>query len=239
MGNPEETARQAAEKIKEIYGDELVSIILYGSAAGKEYVPGKSNINLLVVLTEHGIKKLSPLFRYLKSFRKKHVAVPLLMTEQFIQTSLDTFPVEFLNMKLRYKLLQGKDVLVDLEIDKAWLRTQCERELKGKLLHLRQGFIETEGKASALKVLISQSLKTFFFLFNALIFLKDSPIPETKKEKITLLTKLYDIDEKVFRDLLDVFEERVKPGEAELELLAMDYIDEMMNLSRKVDKLQL
>ena len=237
MENPVDIAKEAAEILKSIYGDELVSVILYGSAAGKDYVSGKSSVDLLVVLTDQGINKLALLFPHLKLLRKKRITIPLLLTEQFIKTSLDTFPVEFLNMKLQYKLITGKDVLFDLAIDKSWLRTQCERELKGKLLYLRQGFVETEGKAKPLRLLIFHSLKTFLFLFNALIYLKDREIPKTRREKIHLLSELFDINEKVFMDLLDVYEEKTKPDQQRLERLVLNYIEEMTKLSRKVDAL--
>jgi len=237
MENPVDIAKEAAEILKSIYGDELVSVILYGSAAGKDYVSGKSSVDLLVVLTDQGINKLALLFPHLKLLRKKRITIPLLLTEQFIKTSLDTFPVEFLNMKLQYKLITGKDVLLDLAIDKSWLRTQCERELKGKLLYLRQGFVETEGKAKPLRLLIFHSLKTFLFLFNALIYLKDREIPKTRREKIHLLSELFDINEKVFMDLLDVYEEKTKPDQQRLERLVLNYIEEMTKLSRKVDAL--
>ncbi|RLA98479.1 MAG: hypothetical protein DRG83_14445 [Deltaproteobacteria bacterium] len=237
MENPVDIAKEAAEILKSIYGDELVSVILYGSAAGKDYVSGKSSVDLLVVLTDQGINKLALLFPHLKLFRKKRITIPLLLTEQFIKTSLDTFPVEFLNMKLQYKLITGKDVLFDLAIDRSWLRTQCERELKGKLLYLRQGFVETEGKAKPLRLLIFHSLKTFLFLFNALIYLKDREIPKTRREKIHLLSELFDINEKVFMDLLDVYEEKTKPDQQRLERLVLNYIEEMTKLSRKVDAL--
>jgi len=237
MENPVDIAKEAAEILKSIYGDELVSVILYGSAAGKDYVSGKSSVDLLVVLTDQGINKLALLFPHLKLLRKKRITIPLLLTEQFIKTSLDTFPVEFLNMKLQYKLITGKDVLLDLAIDRSWLRTQCERELKGKLLYLRQGFVETEGKAKPLRLLIFHSLKTFLFLFNALIYLKDREIPKTRREKIHLLSELFDINEKVFMDLLDVYEEKTKPDQQRLERLVLNYIEEMTKLSRKVDAL--
>ena len=41
-----------------VFGRELVSLILYGSAAGGSYIKGKSDINLLLVLTQEGIDKL-------------------------------------------------------------------------------------------------------------------------------------------------------------------------------------
>ncbi len=239
MDDPIAVAQESAGKIRDIYGNELIGISLYGSAAGKEYVAGKSDINLLVVLTDDGASNLTALFPHVKSFRKKRVSIPLIITEQFIASSLDTFPIEFLNMKLQYRVLEGKDVLADLAIERAYLRTQLERELKGKLLYLRHGFIETEGKTRALRSLIFHSLKTFFFLFNGLIYLKDQPIPETKREKIALLTDMYCIDKNLFHELLDVFDEKSKPGPFQLQQMVVKYIKEMTELSRKVDTLRI
>jgi len=71
------------------FGKDLISLMLYGSAAGGSYVKGKSDINLLAVLTPEGIDRLEDSFAVVKSWRKRNVAVPLVMTRQFIATTLD------------------------------------------------------------------------------------------------------------------------------------------------------
>ncbi|HIJ58771.1 MAG TPA: hypothetical protein HPP41_03810, partial [Deltaproteobacteria bacterium] len=43
---------------KTLFGDDLVSIILYGSATGQDFQPGKSDINFMIVLSEDGIEHL-------------------------------------------------------------------------------------------------------------------------------------------------------------------------------------
>ena len=40
---------------KKLFGHDLVSIILYGSAASGEYTHGKSDVNFMMVLSEQGI----------------------------------------------------------------------------------------------------------------------------------------------------------------------------------------
>ncbi|MFN4218669.1 MAG: hypothetical protein ACK4HB_05250, partial [Candidatus Bipolaricaulia bacterium] len=44
-----------AHEIQTLYGDDLVSLVLYGSAAGADFVPDRSDLNFLVVL-----KKVTP-----------------------------------------------------------------------------------------------------------------------------------------------------------------------------------
>jgi len=91
--------------------------------------------------------------------------------KNYIESSLDTFPIEFLNFKTSYRLITGEDVLKDLTFEKKFVRLQCERELKGKLLQLRENFLETEGKKKNIEALIRLSLPTFFSIFQAVLFL--------------------------------------------------------------------
>jgi predicted nucleotidyltransferase len=47
---------------KKAFGDDLISIIMYGSATGKDYRPGKSDINFMIVLSEEGIERIDMAF---------------------------------------------------------------------------------------------------------------------------------------------------------------------------------
>ena len=91
--SPEEIFTEFSNNIKQLFNDDLVSIVLYGSGAKGEYVRKKSDINFLVVLTEDGIKKLSGAFALVKKWNKRNVAVPLFLTREYIESSLDSFPI--------------------------------------------------------------------------------------------------------------------------------------------------
>jgi hypothetical protein len=49
---PEEIFPEITADFQKIFGEDLVSIILYGSGAGGDYVPGKSDLNFLITLTD-------------------------------------------------------------------------------------------------------------------------------------------------------------------------------------------
>ena len=173
-GRPEEIFDAFTNDCKKVFGADLVSIILYGSGARGEYIPKKSDINFMVLLTEAGISSLGKAMPLVASWKKRRVATPLFLTKEYIASSLDTFPIEFLNLKAAYAVVFGQDVLGGLAFDGRLLRIQCEREIKGKLLQLRQHFLETEGSARKIAALISFSLPTFFSIFQAVIFLATS-----------------------------------------------------------------
>jgi tRNA nucleotidyltransferase (CCA-adding enzyme) len=54
-GSSEDIFVDVTQDYLRVFGRDLLSLVLYGSAAGGAYVKGKSDINLLVVLTPDGI----------------------------------------------------------------------------------------------------------------------------------------------------------------------------------------
>lgn len=222
---------------KTAFGDDLISIILYGSATGKDYRPGKSDINFMIVLTEQGIERIDGAFEIIKKWQKRNVAIPLFLTEAYVATSLDVFPIEYLNFQRNYELVFGKDILKDLTFDGELIRLQCEREIKGKLLILREAFLETTGKGKPLKQLIGHSISAFVAIFEALLYLKGQELPGTKREVVKATAAEFDMDAALFDKLLDIKDERVKPADMEIMGLFKDYLREVRKLAKLVDTL--
>ena len=169
-------------------------------------------------------------------WQKRKVAIPLFLTEFYVSTSLDVFPIEYLNFQRNYVLVYGKDILKDLTFNPEDIRLQCEREIKGKLLILRETFMETAGKGRPLKVLISQSLSAFLAIFEALLFLKETEIPTERRQVARATCKVFGLDAGLFDRLLDLKEEKIKPGEDEIMKLFQDYLREVRKLSKRVDQ---
>lgn len=220
-----------------VFGKELVSLVLYGSAAGGSYIRGKSDINLLVVLTPAGMDKFMDVLDTVKSWRKRRVAVPLFMTKNFIESSLDSYPIEFLGMKNNHILIYGENVLGGLDFDPAHLRLQIERELRGKLVLLREGYLEAEGKPKQLRALISKSLTAFIAVFNALLHFKQGKAPQTRRDTIKEVGKLFTIDAAVFMLCADIKEGKDKLSGAEIVDIFRKYLQEVNNICKIVDQL--
>jgi len=201
---PEEIFPAFSEDIRTLFGREVVAIILYGSGAAGRYVPGRSDINFLVVLTDAGMARLDGAVDMVKRWRKRGVATPLFMTPSYVRDSLDSYPIEFLNMKREHVLVFGEDVLENLSFDPAYLRLQIERELKGKILHLRSGFLEAEGSAKKLRELIRVSLTAFLSLFAALLYLKGVLVPPGRREIVRAVSGFLPIEEDIFLRCLDI-----------------------------------
>ena len=228
-------AESVADDCKAAFADDLISVILYGSGVTAEYDPKKSDLNFLVVLSEEGIERLHLAHELVAKWHKHKVSTPLFLSKAYIESSLDTFPIEFLNIKGNHKLIVGEDVLEGISFDKSFIRMQCERELKGKLLLLRERYVETRGKPKVLKELISASVPTFIFVFKGLLYYLDEELPETKQDTVTRLARALDLDEELFSSLLQIEAGARKPSKEELADIFKRYLQQIRTLALRID----
>ncbi|MBP7230621.1 MAG: hypothetical protein KBA28_01725 [Syntrophaceae bacterium] len=221
-----------------VFNKDLISLMLYGSAASGAYVKGKSDINVLVVLTPGGINHLEDAFSLVKSWRKRNVATPLVMTRNFISSSLDAYPIEFLNMKNNSILMYGENVLDSLVFKPEDLRLQIERELKSKILLLREGYLDSEGSARKLRQLIGRSLTAFVAIFNAMLYLKQNQAPRNRRETLDEMKRIFTIDAEVFRLCFEIRQDTDKLSGKEIIDIFKKYLQEAEKACSIIDELK-
>lgn len=222
------------QKLKEIYREDLVSAALYGSAASGEFIDKRSNINLLVILKSADLEtlaKASPLIKRLKFIS------PLFLTEDYVRDSLDTFPIEFLDIQENYSVLYGKDILKGLNIDTRNLRFQCEQELKAKLIILKQSYLRMQGDKLALRDLLFKTFTSIMHILRNLIRLKGKSAPYLKPDIIKDAALEFNIDRGLFEKILAVKSKNVNLGGKDTEELFIAFTKELEKIVGIVDKL--
>jgi hypothetical protein len=232
---PEEIFSEISSDYRKIFGDELISIILYGSGAGEDYVAGKSDLNFLITLTDKGIEGLGLAMETVGRWRKRNVAIPLFMTREYVAGAQDAYPIEFLNMKRSYVVVAGEDVLAAITFDPCHIRLQLERELRGKLLHLRSGYLATAGKAGKVRELIGASLTAFVSLFGAALYLKHLEIPKGKRDIIAAGSGALGVDAAVFLKCEAIRGGTDRLSTAEVQAAFRDYLREVGRLCERID----
>jgi len=232
---PQDVFIPLIEDYRRIFGNDLISLIIYGSAAAGHYVKGKSDINLLVVLTPRGASRLEDAFETVRRWRKRHVAVPWVMTKHFIEKSLDAYPIEFLNLKHNHIVIYGEDVLQSLDFKPEDLRLQIERELKGKLILLREGYLDVGGEAKPLRRLIARSITAFMAVFKALVYLKQQSVPASGRETVQELSRLFNFDANIFLQCIDLKEGKDTLSSKDVAVVFKKYLQEVENICDLVD----
>jgi hypothetical protein len=234
---PEEIFAELTGDYRQVFGADLISLILYGSGAGKDYVPGKSDLNFLVTLTDPGIENLERALEMVTRWRKRSVAVPLFMTRPFVRASLDAYPIEFLSMRRQYVVVFGEDVLAELDFTPSHIRLQLERELRSKLLHLRSGYLVTEGNTRKIRELITASLTAFVSLLGAMLHLRNAEIPPGKREVIAAAGKTLGIDSDLFLKCEAIRNKTDRFSAVEVKTVFSAYLKEIARLCDQIDQM--
>jgi predicted nucleotidyltransferase len=228
--------KEFLEDVQRIWDGRLESVLLYGSAARDDFHPGRSDLNLLVVTDELDpeiLRQVQPLTR---KWRRRRIATPLFLSKGMITSSLDSYPLEFLSMAAAYRLLHGEDVLAGLTFQKEHVRLQCERELKSKLLLLRQNYIESAGSRELLHDLIFRSIPSLTAIFQGMLYLQDRPWKVWGEDLLSSCREAFGLDAELFRTLKRVRRGEIRPKKEELHGLMTRYIREVARLADWVDK---
>lgn len=224
-----------AGEILSMYKDNIHSIHVVGSAVAPDFDEKSSDINSIFVLKSMDLKFIELIAPLGKKYRKKSISAPLIMTPLYIERSLDVFPIEFYNFKLIHETVYGEDLLRDLEFSRSDLRHQCEREIKSKLIWLRQSYLSSLGDRQLLTERFINSISGYMTLFRGIVFLMDKEPPIRKKDVITSLSEATAINTDVFMHILDMKKGILKPDKEQLTTFFEDYYGATEKLGTIID----
>jgi hypothetical protein len=226
------------DKITDSFKEKIHSITITGSALTEDFDTKHSDINSILTLHEMDLKFLERFAPLGKKFGKKRIAAPLIMTLEYISKSLDVFPIEFLNIKLTHQTIFGEDIFEHIDINKTDLRYQCERELKVKLIDLRQSYISSLGDTKILAQEFINSFSGYIPLFKGIIYLLGQNPPQKNEDAISTLGELSKIDTDIFMDVLKEKKQRVKLSIDQLNTIFEKYYTAIERLGHLVDEIQ-
>jgi hypothetical protein len=212
------------------------SAVLYGSAARDDFVPGRSNLNLMLITDDLSPTRLSGLGGAFAAWRKSGYEPPLVILRSEWARATDVFPIEITDMRCGYEVLRGPDPLAGLQVAPADLRQGLERELRGKLLRLRQGYVAADGDPAALGLLAERSSGTILVLLRCLLVLLGRSVPPEPMEVAAAAAAAMGVDGE---PLLNVVRHRAERGwrcsTGEFE----GYLDTVARAASFLDQLQL
>jgi hypothetical protein len=225
------------EHLLKEYASNIHSFHIVGSAVLPDYNEKLSDVNSVVVLHTMDLQFIEFLAPLGMTYSKKKVAAPLVMTPEYIDQSLDVFPIEFLDFKLLHETVYGHDLLKDLQIAMPDLRLQCEREIKTKLIGLRQGYISSLGKKKLIADVLVRSFTGSMALFRAIIRLLEKEPPVQRAAVITMLGAATGINAEIFDKLLMLKADLIKPSEQELASFFELYYNALESVGKIIDAL--
>lgn len=221
----------------ELHRDNIVSVFLCGQAVATDYIHKVSNINLFLILEKLEFEDLRKSLKLTSRGIKQRITAPLMLTRKHMETSSDVFPVEFLEMKENHILLYGEDLLSSLEVNSFHLRLFCEEQIKGKLIRIRQAYLEIGLKRKGIEALLKESLASLTPVLRNLIRLKDKTPPVKREQIYQQLCAEFDLDKNVFLAILHDTKNDEKIDSQDVEVFFEKYIAQIQKLAIIVDQL--
>lgn len=188
------TVQTLCETLDRKVGSNLQSLTLVGSAVTSDFVPGKSDINSVLVVGRIDMELLTVLAAMGPSMGRKRLRAPLLMTPAYLERSCDVFAVEWLDFQRFHQTIQGPDPFTSLTFDKEHVRLQCETQFKSVLVRVRQGYISSAEKTDILAALLSNAARELLPYLRALLWLREIERPDGSQAVFEQIKSHYSVD---------------------------------------------
>jgi predicted nucleotidyltransferase len=223
-------------KLKDAAGSNLLSAILYGSAATEEFHEGHSDLNILCVVQNLGRDDLAKLHAASAWWARKGHPAPLFFTLDELHHSADIFAIEFLDIKAAHRILHGEDVMTSLHIPMDRHRLQVERELRNNTLRLRQHYLMHPADSRKTLDLMTSSISSFAALFrHALIALGEEP-PPTKRSTMDRLGTVLKFDPAPFHTIFEIREGHKRGREVDVQATFAAYLERVSRVTEEIDR---
>jgi len=229
-----QTLRSYVKDTATLFGGVVQSIVLYGSAARGDYLPGRSNLNVMMVLAT---LELDGLKRYAKAHRRwsaERIVVPLFLTESDLDISRELYPLEYVEMQEHHVVLAGRDPFAGQPVDLGRMAMQCEQEIHGNLLRLRQRFVEGGGTIEAIGILLPLSLTALLPCLRGLYRVLRAPIPSAADLLLPDVSATLQVDAAALQDVWNFKRGVISPGPMEMPRLFERYVSALEQLMRRV-----
>jgi hypothetical protein len=144
--------------LRTVFGSRLHSLVAYELAGldGEE-----SYVRTLALVERVSFDDLVRTVPLTAAWQRRGLGVPLLLSRHEFERTLDVFPLEYGNLIANHIVIVGDDPFGGVRVADADRRRGCEQQAKSHLIHLREGFLETQGDPRNVVRLIAASAPAF------------------------------------------------------------------------------
>ncbi len=161
----EEKLSEIVRRLQEAAGDNLQSIVLYGSAARGDFHAHKSDLNLLCVLKSAKVQELARIAGVIRWWSGQlREPAPRIFTKEELSRSADVFAIELLDIGQHHRVLFGNDPVEGIKVPMNLHRVQLEHELRTALQKLRAHFLHSSDNEAQLREIYAQSISSISVL---------------------------------------------------------------------------
>lgn len=224
------------EKLSETLGENLYSVIAFGSQANVPDV--KNNLNLMVVTKKLDAEDLYAISKPVEKWFLAKNPIPVIMNLDEWYSSFDVYAIEYADIKSNYRIIYGEDLAKDISINKHFLRLQCESELKSILLKYKNSFMMNIKSDREMKNLLLSVIKSLLVIFRSVLRLHDMEVPYRAVDIIEHVSKILTFNKNVMIKLAKVKYENDVYTKQELVFIEAEILKDIQAILKQVDAMQ-
>jgi bifunctional DNA-binding transcriptional regulator/antitoxin component of YhaV-PrlF toxin-antitoxin module len=156
--------------LRRVFGARLLSLAAYGLDAP---APASRLIYTLALVDRLSFEDLVRCAPLAADWRRRSLAVPLILERDEFLRTLDVFPLEYGDIIASHVVVAGSDPFATARVIPADVRRACELSAKSHLIHLREAFMESGADPQAVGRLIAASAPAFSTLLRNIARLAD------------------------------------------------------------------
>lgn len=187
-----DSIKEYADLVRSVAGAKVQALTLFGAIVAGTFDPNRHTIRSVLVLEAIDLSILRRLAEYGAKLGKARISAPLVMTPDYIRASLDTFPLEMLDIQQQHLTVFGDDCFEHLVFEAGHLRLQCERELKVILIGLRQGLLAAVGREKIIGALEVDAAEGLIRTLRGFLWLKGVKEPRPAVQVVAQVEKIID-----------------------------------------------
>src|SRR5689334_8191490 len=158
-------------------GTNLVGLILYGGVARGRYRPGKSDINLVVLLNDTRAAALGVIAPLLRAAWRAWRVEPFILNSSEVARLSVTFPTKLLDIARHHIVIFGADPFADVQVSREQVRLRIEQSLRNSELRLRRRYVAIFDDAPSLAMVLADVAASLKVEFAAMLQLVHQDAP--------------------------------------------------------------
>src|SRR4051812_32680200 len=229
------TLDDLVSQLKTAFGADLTAVVLYGSAAGGDHNPKRSDHNVLVVVKAVPMSAAQAISATARAWSDAGNPPPLVFTESEWRGSSDVFPMEYADILDRNRVLYGNSPLDGIAVRSEDLRLQLENETMGKLLQLRRALLANASDDKKLLEMLGGTASAVMVIFRSVCRLHGETPAADNGRLIEQVARLAHLDAQPFETAARVARGENAVPVAQALTTAAGYVGGMEALVRHLD----
>jgi hypothetical protein len=186
----DELLQQFVTLARSAMGENLESVVLYGSTVRGDAQAPYSDLNLLCVVRSAAraeLEKMASLVNWWSQGQGQRS--PLIFTADELRRSADVFAIELLDMKRAHRVLYGAEIIASIQVPMNLHRVQVEHELRTLIQKLRQHYLHGPAEEASLRTVLAKSVSSVVTLLRHTLIAMDHDAPIDRHDVLNQIHK--------------------------------------------------